>query len=322
MTTSERRPDTVLVTGAMGFIGAWVVRRLLDDGDTVVTFDAAGDDYRLRHLMSDDELAGLRRVTGDIADREALRAAAHDHAVTRAIHLAALQVPFCAADPHAGALANVVGTVNVFEALAGTPAAAAPLAYASSVAAYGGDDDGMREAAGTPSTHYGVYKRANEGNAAVYWADSGRASVGLRPYVVYGVGRDRGLTSEPTVAMLRAARGEGHHIPFGGRSHMQYASDVAAAFVAAARSGVQGAELLNLGGSVVGMEEVVAAIERAAPEVAGQVSHDDDPLPFPPEVLAEDLERRLGPLPHTPLEDGVARTVELFRDLIARGRLL
>ncbi len=313
--------DTVLVTGAMGFIGAWVVRRLLDDGDSVVTFDAAGDDRRLRYLMDDQELRRVRRVRGDIADRDGLRAAAREHGVTRAIHLAGLQIPSCAADPHAGALANVVGTVNVFEALSGSAAASAPLAYASSVAAYGGDDDGMHDASSTPSTHYGVYKRANEGNAAVYWAQSGRASVGLRPYVVYGVGRDRGVTSEPTVAMLRAARGEGHHIPFGGRTHMQHAADVAAAFVAAARSEPDGARVHNLGGSVVDMSEVVAAIERAVPELAGRITHDDTPLPFPPEFTTGDLQRHLGPLPDTPLDQGVADTVVRFRDLIARGLL-
>jgi UDP-glucuronate 4-epimerase len=315
-----REPETVLVTGAMGFIGAWVVRRLLDDGDRVVAFDAAGDDYRLRYLLDDAELGTLTRVTGDITDRQAVDAAFAQHGVARIIHLAALQVPFCAADPPLGALVNVVGTVNVFEA-AHEHTPACPVVYASSVAAYGGDDDGMEEASGTPSTHYGVFKRANEGNASVYWNDRGQPSIGLRPYVVYGVGRDRGLTSEPTVAMLRAARGEGHHIPYGGRSHFQYGADVAAAFVEAARSDFQGAAVFNLGGSVVDMSEVVAAIESAAPDVAGRISHDENALPFPPTVIAGALEAAIGPLPATPLADGVRDTVERFRALDRRGLL-
>jgi UDP-glucuronate 4-epimerase len=312
--------DTVLVTGAMGFIGAWVVRRLLDDGDAPVAFDAAGDDHRLRYLLDAGELANLTLVSADITDPHAVARAFGEHGVTRVIHLAGLQVPYCAADPRAGALVNVVGTINVLEA-ARKHAPAAPVVYASSVAAYGGDDDGAGEASGTPTTHYGVFKRANEGNASVYWKDHGLSSIGLRPYVVYGVGRDRGLTSEPTVAMLHAARGEGHHIPYGGRSHFQLAADVAAAFVQSARSTFEGAGVFNLAGSVVHMREVVAAIEATAPDVRGRLSFDDEPLPFPAEVHAGDLEEAVGALPQTSLDAGVRDTIERFRVLAERGLL-
>lgn len=320
-TDGARAADTVLVTGAMGCIGAWVVRRLLDDGDSVVTFDAAGDPYRLRYLLGDEELDTLTRLTADITDPKSVQAALEEHGVTRVIHLAGLQVPFCAEDPRAGALVNVVGTINVFEA-ARANAPERPVVYASSVAAYGGDDDGMNEAAGTPTTHYGVFKRANEGNAAVYWRDSGLASIGLRPYVVYGVGRDRGLTSEPTVAMLHAARGEGHHIPYGGRSHFQHAADVAAAFVAAGRVEFEGEAVFNLGGSVVDMAAVVTAIEAAVPDISGRIQYDaDSPLPFPPEVTTEGVEEAIGPLPATSLDEGVRETIERFRTLDQRGLL-
>jgi nucleoside-diphosphate-sugar epimerase len=297
-----------------------VVRRLLDDGDRVVTLDAAGDDYRLRYLLDDEELEALTRLTADITDPAAVDAAFSDHGATRVIHLAGLQVPFCAADPRMGALVNVVGTINVFEAATAADSGK-PLVYASSVAAYGGDDEGMEETSGTPGTHYGVYKRANEGNAHVYWTDRGQASIGLRPYVVYGVGRDRGLTSEPTVAMLRAARGEGHHIPYGGRSHFQYAADVAAAFVEAGRVSFDGAAVFNLGGSVVDMSDVVAAIEGVTPELTGNISFDENPLPFPAEVQADGLEAAIGRLPCTSLGDGVRETIERFRSLDARGLL-
>ena len=84
---------------------------------------------------------------------------------------------------------------------------------------------------GQPGTLYGVYKRANEGTAHVYWADHGVASVGLRPHTVFGPGRDQGLTSAPTTAMLAAACGRPYRIPFGGTSQFQYAPDAARAFV-------------------------------------------------------------------------------------------
>ena len=49
-----------------------------------------------------------------------------------------------------------------------------------------------------PATHYGHFKVCNEGNAAIYFQDFGQSSIGLRPWTVYGVGRDLGMTSEPT----------------------------------------------------------------------------------------------------------------------------
>ena len=125
------------------------------------------------------------------------------------IHLAALQVPFCRADPPLGARVNVVGTVNVFEAVARRAERMGPVVYASSVAAYDALEDRAAAPAmqGVPSTLYGVYKRANEGTATVYAQERETPSVGLRPHTVYGPGRDQGLTSAPTTAMLAAAAG-------------------------------------------------------------------------------------------------------------------
>ena len=60
------------------------------------------------------------------------------------------------------------------------------------------------------------------------------------------------------------------------------------------------------------MGEVVAAIEAAAPEVAGKITWPDQPLPFPAELEHEGLEASIGPIRKTPLADGVRETVEVF----------
>ncbi len=174
-----------------------------------MALDASDDLHRLRLLLDDDTLAGLARVQGDITDLAALERTIDEHAITHVIHLAALQVPFCRADPPLGARVNVVGTVNVFEAVARRQDRMGPIVYASSVAAYDALDDTTTGAAmeGVPSTLYGVFKRANEGTASVYAAEQGIASVGLRPHTVYGPGRDQGVTSAPTTAMLARRRG-------------------------------------------------------------------------------------------------------------------
>jgi nucleoside-diphosphate-sugar epimerase len=102
---------------------------------------------------------------------------------------------------------------------------------------------------------------------------------------------------------------------------LQYAPDVAAAFVAAARADVDGAHVFNLGGPSVDMSDVVAAIESAAPEAAGRVTIAGDPLPFPPAASDGDLGKVVGPLIRTPLGAGVASTIERFRSMLADGAI-
>src|SRR5262249_29941755 len=140
---------------------------------------------------------------------------------------------------------------------------------------------------GHPVSHYGVHKQANEGAARVYWRDAGLASVGLRPHVVYGPGRDHGLTAGPTLALLAAAHGETYEIPFGGRTQFQYVADVAGQFIDAARGASSGAVVRNVGGPSEHVTDVVAAIEDALPEAAGRITFKQDVLlPLPDDMEA------------------------------------
>jgi nucleoside-diphosphate-sugar epimerase len=295
---------TYLVTGALGALGAWVVRALLDREQEVVTYDLGGSDHRLRLALSEDELAALPRVDGDVTDLGALERVMDEHGVTNVIHLAALQVPFVRDDPVLGSRVNVTGTVNVLEAVRRRGDSMGPVVYASSIAALKAD-------AAYPSTLYGVFKLANEGTAAGYFADFGVPSVGLRPHTIYGPGRDQGLTSAPTAAMVAAARGDSYEIPFGGSLQLQYVADAGEAFVRASEAGTEGASVHNLDGPVASVEEIVAAIEAAAP--GAQITHGTDPLPFPPEVDSTSFTDLVGGPTSRPLEAGVAESIERFR---------
>jgi nucleoside-diphosphate-sugar epimerase len=311
-------PERTLVTGALGCLGAWTLKALLGLGEEPVGYGLGSDDSRLRLVLDDDERARVTLVEGDVADADALGRALDEHAVTHLVHLAAMQVPFCRADPLRGARANVLGTVTVFEAVKARLHRIRGLAYASSTAVYNAADRSPApEAGGTePSTLYGVFKLANEGTARVYWYDDDVASIGIRPYVVYGPGRDQGLTSGPSLAMAAAARGEPYEIAYGGAAQYDYAPDVGCAFALAARAATDGAHVANFPGVPSTMAEVVAAIEAAAPEAAGRITWLEGDLPFPESLQGVVLERLLGPLPRTSLADGVRATIEHFR---ARG---
>jgi UDP-glucuronate 4-epimerase len=321
------RNERFLITGALGCIGAWTVRNLLQDGADVTVFDLASDPRRLKLVLGEDELSRVRFVTGDITDLDGLGSALDAHDITHVIHLAGLQVPFCKADPPLGARVNVVGTVNVFEAVKHRKDRISRVTYASSIAVFGAPEDYEEGAALKdddkliPHTHYGVYKQANEGTAHVYWSDDGVPSIGLRPYVVYGVGRDQGVTSTPTTAMLAAAAGLPYHISYGGQTVFQYADDTAKAFIQSARSDYQGAAAHNLGGLMPHMRDVKAAIDAAAPDAADKITFEDMQLPFPAEVDGSGLEAAIGTVSHKPLEAGVAETIDMFKSLVAEGKI-
>jgi len=308
-------PERTLVTGALGCLGAWTVKALLDEGEEPVGYDLGGEDTRLRLVLSDDELARVTLVRGDVTDATTLERALDEHEVTRIVHLAALQVPLCRADPAAGARVNVLGTVTVLEAVKARRERIAGVAYASSTAVYSGADPSPApESGGTrPTTLYGVYKLANEGTARIIWEDEGVASIGIRPYVVYGPGRDQGLTSGPSLAMAAAARGEGFEIGYGSTVQYDFAPDVGVAFARAAAAAAAGAHVANFPGVAASTADVAAAIEAAAPEVAGQITWTEDRLPFPETLESTRLELLVGALPRTSLAEGVRRTVEHYR---------
>ncbi|HJS50234.1 MAG TPA: NAD(P)-dependent oxidoreductase [Gaiellaceae bacterium] len=304
-----------LVTGALGCLGAWTLKALVELGEEPVGYDLGSDDVRLRLVLSENERGLVTLVEGDVTDLGAVGRALDDHGITHVVHLAALQVPFCRADPELGARVNVHGTVVVLDAIKARLNRIRGLAYASSTAVYNASDPSPAPESGgvAPTTLYGVFKLANEGTARIYWHDDDVASIGIRPYVVYGPGRDQGLTSGPSLAMAAAARGEGHTIAYGGTAQYDFAPDVGRAFALAARAAADGAHVANFPGESSTMQEVVNAIEAAAPAVAGTVLWEEGQLPFPESLQANLLERLVGPLPRTPLADGVRRTIEHFR---------
>jgi UDP-glucose 4-epimerase len=100
----------VLVTGALGAIGSWVVRRLVEQGEPVVAVDWRADFSLIPDLERD-----VLFVEGDILNRDWLSGLVKDHGVRRILHLAALMPPACEEDPLRGYQVNFTGALNIFE---------------------------------------------------------------------------------------------------------------------------------------------------------------------------------------------------------------
>ena len=318
--------ERFLVTGALGCIGSWAVKRLIDEGVPVTTYDLPGDPYRMRIIMDDAAIAQVNFQSGDITDEARFAEVVNENRITHILHLAALQVPFVRANPILGARVNVVGSAIVLETVRQNADQIRGLAYASSVAVYGSANDYppgpiADDAPLKPVTLYGVTKEANEGWAAIYWQDYKIPSVGLRPFFVYGPGRDQGVSSTPTKAMAAAAVGRPYHVSFGGTDTYHHADDVASVFIQAARTMPEGAPVYNLGGTVNAVADVIAAIEQAVPESAGTITANTEPLFTPDGVQGKAVESLLGPLEWRSLAQGVQDTIDVLRAAHAAGRL-
>jgi nucleoside-diphosphate-sugar epimerase len=316
----------VLLTGGYGCIGSWIVRNLLDGEHQVWIYDLKEDPRRLRLILPEDRLRQVSFLPGDVTDLPNLRKALDQQRISDVVHLAGLQVPVCQADPLLGAKVNVLGTLAVFEAVRHAQGQVQRLVYASSAAVFGPPD---RYPSGpladdvplTPTTHYGVFKCCNEGNARIYYQDHGLSSIGLRPWTVYGVGRDFGMTSEPTKAIKSLALGRSYHISYGGLQDLQYVDDVARVFVRCLEAPYQGARSYNVRGDVVDLaafHRALSAVESAAERL---ITFGERQIPIAYDLDDGALQRDLGPLPRTPLEEGIRQTLEQFRRLDAKGRL-
>jgi UDP-glucuronate 4-epimerase len=330
--------DPILVTGAAGFIGFHVTRRLLADGRPVVGIDNLNAYYdpSLKQARL-DELAkesAFRFIKVDLADRAGMAALFSEYHFPRVIHLAAQAgVRHSLVDPHAYADANLTGFLNVLEGC--RHAKSRHLVYASSSSVYGANTQmpfSTAQNVDHPLSLYGATKKANELMAHAYAHLFGLPATGLRFFTVYGP------WGRPDMAMwlFTDAILAGRPIKLFNHGNMRrdftYVDDVIEAVVRLIDRPPGGDanwpsdrpdpatsrgpwRVYNIGNHTpVEVTEVVHLIEEAVgktairelvPMQAGDV----------PETYADvdDLRRDVGFVPATPIADGVRRFVDWYR---------
>ena len=184
--------DSVLVTGAAGFIGCHVSRRLLEGGRAVVGidnlnayYDPALKDARLAELA---KFPGFRFIRLDLADRAGMAALFAEHRFAHVVHLAAQAgVRYSLIDPHAYIDSNLVGFTNILEGCRHN--GCKHLLYASSSSVYGSNTQmpfSTHDNVDHPLSLYGATKKANEAMAHSYAHLFKLPATGLRFFTVYG----------------------------------------------------------------------------------------------------------------------------------------
>ena len=320
--------EPILVTGAAGFIGFHLARRLLADGWTVHGLDNLNAYYDPR--LKQARLAELKNSATfhfhqcDLADRRAVAALFAGQNFGHVLHLAAQAgVAHSAIDPNSYIDANLVGFANILEGC--RHAQCRHLVYASSSSVYGANRQmplRVTDWADEPLSLYGATKRANELMAYAYAHQFGLPATGLRFFTVYGPwGRP-----DMAVWLFTAAIVAGRPVRLFNSGHMRrdftFIDDVVEAVArlieAAPASPPQGQQaphrIYNVGnGQPVEVIELVDALERVIGKRARR-----ELLPMRPvdvlETFADsaELERATGFTPNTPIEDGLRAFVEWF----------
>lgn len=311
----------LLVTGAAGFIGYHVARRLLESGAAVVGVDSVNAYYdvglKRARLAELARFAKFRFVEGDIAEQGVLESAVARDAITAIVHLAAQAgVRHSIEAPFAYERANVAGHLAVLEYARHAPNLA-HLVYASSSSVYGDRTSGpFREddRCDTPASLYAATKRACELMSETYARLYGIPQTGLRFFTVYGPwGRPDMAYFSFTEKILR-----GEPVTLFGEGKLSrdftFIDDVSAAIetiVGRPPAGAPPHALYNLGNSQPNtVLELVAAIEKATGRAAQTILA--PPQPGDVTVTFADHSRAtaaFGFAPKTGIEEGVARFV-------------
>jgi UDP-glucuronate 4-epimerase len=329
----------ILVTGAAGFIGYHVSRKLLDRGDDVIGVDNLNDYYdpalkeaRLRMLEPHER---FRFVRADIGDREAMEQLFADHRPRRVVHLAAQAgVRYSLTNPFAYTRSNIDGFLTILEGCRHHQVE--HLVFASSSSVYGANTRqpfSEHDNVDHPVSLYAATKKANELMAHTYASLFGIPSTGLRFFTVYGP------WGRPDMALFKFTRGivAGEAIPVFNEGRMirdfTYIDDIVEGVIrvldhtAAADPSWSGDDpdparsyapwrVFNIGNNrPVELLEYIGVIEECLGKKATL-----DLLPMQPgdvpSTMADvgELERTVGFRPATTVREGVQRFIEWYRE--------
>jgi nucleoside-diphosphate-sugar epimerase len=151
----------------------------------------------------------------------------------------------------------------------------------------------------------------------VYFQDWGVPSIGIRPGVVYGVGRDQGMTSKTTIAILAAAADKPYTVPFRGKVSGLHAGEVASAFIRSVSKERSEAKVFDHNGVATSVEEWRDLVRDIAPNA--KLTIEGDELPFPAELSDEPIREHLGDIGHMSLDEGIRATYDGFQALLRNG---
>ena len=291
----------ILIFGGCGFLGSWITKALLKKNLKITIFDLRIKTDLLKNLIGND-LNKINFIEGDISDYEQVLKATED--MNYILNLAGLMTPDCSSNPSLGAEVNVKGSINVFEAIKKNNIKF--LIYTSSGGVYGNEDKYNP----FPETHYGAFKLAVEGMARAYFNESLISSVGLRPFVIYGPGREIGGTAGVTLACKAAKQNFEYTVGFSGKVGFVYVEDVTNLVERLIDKVPLGAITMNINGITTSVENFVSIIKKNIPDA--NVKFSGKPLSVVEEILGGEPSKTFKDFKYTSLDNGISKTINFY----------
>lgn len=259
-----------LVTGGAGFIGSYVVRDLVREGERVVIYDVAPRTEWIQELLG--ELQGeVEIIQGDVLDLPLLLHVIKSHKIQKIVHMASLLAAASEANPPQALKVNCEGTSNVFEAARALELA--KVVWASSVAVFGPAEMYEPEYISDDAPHYpwGVYgatKSFNERMAECYFSYWGVDVVGVRFPLIYGAGQRAGVAATVTEElMVKPALGKAGEVPYGDDVlNWLYVEDASRAIVLASKTPKTKRRAFNTSGDLRSMKEASGYVKEIIPQ--------------------------------------------------------
>ena len=291
----------VIVFGGCGFLGSWIVTKLLREGYDVTIFDLKMDKNLLNKLLA-EEISRVKFIRGDITKYDEVLSSTQN--MQYVINLAGLMTPDCSENPSLGAKVNIIGSINVFDAVKshGIPF----LVYASSAGVFGKNDQYYP----VPETHYGSYKLAVEGIARAYFNESNISSIGIRPFVIYGPGREVGGTAGVTLGCKAAKEKYSYIINFTGSAGFVFVDDVVDLVQMSIEKAPIGAITININGITTSVKNFVNIIKKNIP--LANISFKGNSLAVVEEILGGEPSEVFKDFKYTSLEDGIKKTIDFY----------
>ena len=291
----------ILIFGGCGFLGSWITKSLLKKNLKITIFDLKIKTELLKNLIG-DEFNNIDFIEGDITDFEVVLKATKD--MDYILNLAGLMTPDCSSNPSLGAEVNVKGSINVFEAIKRNNIKF--LIYTSSGGVYGNEDKYNP----FPETHYGAFKLAVEGIARAYFNESLISSVGLRPFVIYGPGREIGGTAGVTLACKAAKQNLKYTVGFSGKAGFVYVEDVTNLVERLIDKSPVGALTINVNGITASVEDFISIIKKNIPDA--KVTLNGKPISVVEEILGGEPSKIFKDFKYTSLDYGINKTINFY----------
>ena len=311
---------TYIITGGTGFIGSYIARDLIREGDLVILYDSSPNrnERSLKAALSEVEQGKPIIIKGDVLDLEHLMRTIKEYGADVIIHMAYILARASSISPSLAIKVNCVGTNNIFEAIR-LLGLKTKLVWASSCTVFGSPKKHKEEYLPNDAPHYpqdiyGASKSFIEHMAEYYFQQYGIDSIGLRFSPVYGAGMQEGITASLVRELIEnAAIGKPGNVPFGDEVvNWLYVEDAARLLLLAAKVPKTETRVFSVSGDLRSVKDAADYVRKLIPDANLSLQPGYWGLCFKYDTSL--LEKEIGFKPRFSMEEGIKEIVNTIRN--------